>query len=58
MLFYSFLAVVGEVGSDDAHVYWLLLLMVLFLSPTICVSLVFASLGNYLESASFIHGLL
>jgi hypothetical protein len=28
---YSGLAVVGELGSDDAHVFWLLLLMVLHL---------------------------
>jgi hypothetical protein len=37
---------VGELGSDDAHVYWLLLVMVLCLPVTICLSLVFAGLGD------------
>jgi hypothetical protein len=50
--------VVGELCSDDAHVYWLLLLMVLFLHFTICISLVFVHLGDCLESASFVPGLL
>ena len=31
VLLYSGLAVVGELGSDDAHMFWLLLLMVLHL---------------------------
>lgn len=35
----------GEPGSDDAKVYWLLLLMILCLPLTICLSLVFAGLG-------------
>ena len=42
----SGLAVVGELGSDDAHVYWLLLLMVLHLSPVTWSSLVFAGLND------------
>ena len=37
---------VGESGSDDAHVYWLLLLKVLCLPLTIWLSLVFAGLGD------------
>jgi hypothetical protein len=46
VLVYSGLAVVGELGSDDAHVYWLLLVMVLNLPLTIWLSLVFAGLGD------------
>ena len=42
---YPGLAVVGELGSDDAKVYWLLLLMVLHLPLTIWLSLVFAGPG-------------
>ena len=38
------LSVVGELGSDDAHIYRLLLLMVLCLSLAIWLSLVFAHL--------------
>ena len=34
MLVYTGLAVVGELGSDNAHLYWLLLLMVLQLPLT------------------------
>ena len=49
---------VGELGSDDAHVFWLLLLMVLHLAFTIWISLVFVDLGDYMESASFVPGLL
>ena len=55
---YSGLAVVGELHSDDAHVFWLLLLMVLCLSLAIWISLVFIGLGNCMESASFVPGLL
>jgi hypothetical protein len=38
--------VVGELGSDDAHAFWLLLLMVLCLPFTIWISLVFVVLGD------------
>jgi hypothetical protein len=55
---YSRLAVVGELGSDYAHVYWLLLFMVLSLLFAIWISLVFVGLGDCLESASFVSGLL
>ena len=54
MLLYSASPVVGELGSDDALVYWLLLLMVLCLPLAIWLTLVFAGL----ESASFVPGLL
>ena len=37
---------VGELGSDDANIHWLLLLMVLRLSLTIWLPLVFAGLGD------------
>ena len=36
---------VGELGSDDVHIYWLLMLMVLHLPLTIWLSLVFALLN-------------
>ena len=36
---------VGELGSDDAHAYWLLVLLVLGLPLDIWLSLVFAGLG-------------
>ena len=55
---YSELSVVGELGSDDAHIFWLLLLMVLCLPFTIWISLVFVGLGDCMESASFVPGLL
>lgn len=42
---YSGLAELEELGSDDAHIYWLLLLMVLILPLTIWLSLVFALLN-------------
>ena len=42
MLLYSDLAEVGEWGSDDVQIYWLLLLMVLCLPLIIWLSLVFA----------------
>ena len=58
MLVYSGLTVVGELCSDDCHVYWLLLLMVLCLSFVIWISLVFVDLGDCMESASFVPGLL
>ena len=48
---------VGELGSDDAQVYLLLLLIVLYLSFSICISLVFVDLGDCLEFASFVPGL-
>ena len=52
---YSGLAVVGEVGSDDAKVYWLLFLMVLLLPLAICLCRVFPGRGClYLGSASFV----
>ena len=54
----SGLAVVGELGSDDAHVYWLLLLMVLCLPFSIWISLVFVDLDDCMESVSFVPGLL
>ena len=41
---YPGLAVVGELGSDDAKVYWLLLLMVL--RWPLWLSLVLAGLGD------------
>jgi hypothetical protein len=43
---YSGLAVVEELGSDDTHVFWLLLLMVLCLSFAIWISLVFVGLSD------------
>ena len=51
MLVYSGLAVVGELGSDEAYIFWLLLLMVWCLPFTIWISLVFVDLGGYMESA-------
>ena len=53
---YSGLAVVGELRSDDAHVFWLLLLMVLHFPFTIWISLLFVDLGDYMKSASFSLG--
>ena len=55
---YSGLAVVGEMGSGDAHVSWLLLLMFLRLPLTIWISKVFVDLDDCMESASFVSGLL
>jgi hypothetical protein len=55
---YSWLAVVGELDSDDAHMFWLLLLLVLCLPFIIWISLVFVSLGDYMVSDSFVPGLL
>jgi hypothetical protein len=55
---YSDLAVLGELGSDDAQVFWLLLLMVLCLLFAIWTSLVFVDLGDCMESASCVSGLL
>ena len=37
---------VGELGSDDVHIYWLLMLMVLHLPLTIWLFLAFAVLGD------------
>ena len=44
---YPRLAVVGELDSDDAKVYWLLLLMVLCFSLVMWLSLVSAGLGVF-----------
>ena len=55
---FSGLAVVGKLGSDDAHIFWLLLLMVLHLPFTIWISLMFVGLGDCMESASFVPGML
>ena len=55
---YPGLAVVGVLGSDDAHIFLLLLLIVLCLSFAISISLVFVDLGDCMESASFVPGLL
>ena len=46
MLLYSGLAVVGELASDDAHLYCLLLLIRLHLPFAIWISLVFVGLGD------------
>ena len=46
MLSYLDLAVVGELASDDTHVYCLLLLMLLYLPLAIWISLVFVGLGD------------
>ena len=58
MLVYSGLAVLGELCSDDSHIFWLLLLMVLYLPFNIWINLVFVGLGDCMESASFVPGLL
>ena len=55
-LVYSGLAVVGELGSDDAHIFWLLLLMVLLLPFTIWISLVFVDLSDCMKFASLSLG--
>ena len=55
---YSGLAVVGILGSDDAHVFWLLLLMVLHFPFTIWISVMFVDLGDCMRSASFVLALL
>ena len=52
MLVYSGLVMVGDLGSDDAHILWLLLLMVLHLPFPIWISLVFVCLSDCLESIS------
>jgi len=46
VLVYSGLAVLGELGSDDAYVYWRLLLMALGLPLAIWLSLLSAGLGD------------
>ena len=58
MLVYLAFVVVGQLVSDDAHKFWFLLLMVLYLLFTIWISLVLVGLGDCLESASFVPGLL
>ena len=58
MLVYSGLAVVGELGSDDAQVFWFLLLMVLCLPLAIWISLVFVDLGVCLFCPWVASGLL
>jgi hypothetical protein len=45
-------------GSDNVHIFWLLLLMVLCLPLTIWIFMVFVDLGDSMESASFVPGLL
>jgi hypothetical protein len=55
---YSELAVMGKLRSDDARVFWLLMLLVLHLPFTIWISLMFVDLGDCMESASFEPGLL
>jgi hypothetical protein len=47
---YSGFSVVGELGSDDAYTYWLLLLMVLCLPHSIWLSLVFVGLDDFVWS--------
>ena len=49
---------VRELGSDNIHLYRLLLLKVLSLPFSLWMSLVFVDLGEYMESASFVPGLL
>ena len=51
-------AVVGELGSDDVHVFGLLLLMVLYFPFAIWIFLVFVGLGDCIESTFFVPGLL
>jgi hypothetical protein len=46
--------VVGELSSDDAHIFWLLLFMALCVPFAIWISLVFVGLGDCIDSASFI----
>jgi hypothetical protein len=59
VLVYSGLSVVGgELGSDDAHVFWLLLLLALLLLFALWLSLVFVDLGDCMETASVFPGLL
>ena len=57
-MLYSGLAVVGEMGYDDSHVFWLLLLMFLGFPFTVWISLVLVVLNDYLESVSFVPGFL
>jgi hypothetical protein len=54
----SGLSVVGELGSDNAHIYLHLLFIVLILPFPIWIDLVFVGMGDCLESASFVFGLL
>ena len=54
---YSGLAVVGKLSSGDAYIFWLLLVIVLWLPYTICISLLIVGLGDCTESASFFPGL-
>ena len=49
---------VGELGSDNAHIYLHLLFIVLILPFPIWIDLVFVGMGDCLESASFVFGLL
>jgi hypothetical protein len=55
---YSGLAVMEELSSGDAHVFWLLLLRVLPLPFIIWITLVFVDLGDCMESAPFVPVLL
>jgi hypothetical protein len=50
--------VVVELGSGDAHVFWLQLHMVLSLPFNIWISLMFVDLGNCMECISFVPRLL
>ena len=51
---FSELAVVGELGSEDANIFWFLLLMFLCLPFLIWIFLVFIVLRDCMESASFV----
>ena len=58
VLVYLGLVVVGELVTDYAHVFWLLLLLVFSLPFSILISLVFFGLGDCTEEfASFVPGL-
>ena len=58
MLVYSGLAVVGELGSVDAHIFWLLLLLVLHLLALCHLDIPgVVDLGDCMESTSFVPGL-
>ena len=54
MLVYLGFAVVGELGTNDAHIYWLLLLIVFCLPFAVWLALVFAGLGDSVWSLTFL----
>lgn len=54
MSWYPELAFLGELGSDDDKVYWLLLFMVFYLPLTIWLSLVLTVLGLSVWSLSLV----